>query len=345
MSRGRRGFASDNAATVHPAVLEAIAGANVGHAFGYGHDEYSAAVEGRVAAALGDPQAGVYFVFNGTGANVLSLRAALAPWQGAIVSEHAHLHTDEVGAPEAVAGSKLLVAPAVDGKLTVDAIQPLLARPADEHFVRPGLVSLTQSTELGTLYSLQELEAISEAAHAAGALVHIDGARLANAAAALGVGLADVVRGADIVSFGATKNGALGCEAVVVLNPRLREGMLHLRKQTLQLASKMRFLAAQFDALLHDDLWRTNAAHANAMAARLAQALRGIEGVRITREPSVNAVFAVISAQARERLLERFDFYAWDEATGEVRWMCAWDTTEADIEEFATAVREAVAVA
>lgn len=342
MSEGRRGFASDNAATVHPAVLESIAKANVGHAFGYGHDSYTATVERQVAGALGVPDAKVFFVFNGTGANVLSLRAALRPWQGVIVSEHAHLHTDEVGAPEAVAGAKLLVAETVDGKLTLEGVGRLIDRPNDEHFVTPGLVSVTQSTELGTLYSVAELASLVELAHGGGLLVHVDGARLANAAAALGVGLAEVVAGVDLVSFGATKNGGLGCEAVVLLNPSLEAGMLQLRKQTLQLASKMRFLAAQFEALLADDLWLVNAAHANAMASRLAGLVGEIDGVVVSRPPAVNAVFATLPAAARIRLLEEFDFYEWDESTGEVRWMCSWDTTEADVDEFAAAVRLAV---
>ena len=346
MSDGRRGFASDNAATVHPAVLDSIAKANVGHAFGYGHDPYTAAVEQRVADAIGAPAgARVYFVFNGTGANVLSLRAALRPWQAAIVSGNAHLHTDEVGAPEAVAGSKLLVGETLDGKLTLDGLRRLIDTPNDEHFVKPGLLSLTQSTELGTLYSVAEFRSLVDSAHAAGLLVHVDGARLANAAVALDVGLAEVVAGVDLVSFGGTKNGALGCEAVVVMNPALAEGMLHLRKQTLQLSSKMRFLAAQFDALLTDDLWRANAAHANTMASRLADAVGSIDGVVLSRRPAVNAVFATLPAAARVRLLEDFDFYEWDATTGEVRWMCAWDTTEADVDGFADAVRAAVASA
>lgn len=342
MSGGKRGFASDNAATVHPAVLESIARANVGHAFGYGHDDYTASVERRLAAALGAPDAGVFFVWNGTGANVLSLRAALRPWQGAIVSANAHLHTDEVGAPEAVGGFKLVVGETVDGKLTLEGLRRLIDRPNDEHFVKPGIVSLTQSTELGTVYGRDEFRELVSAAHRGGLLVHVDGSRIANACASLGVALHEVVPGVDLLSFGGTKNGLLGCEAVVVFNPALREGMLHLRKQTLQLASKMRFLAAQFDALLTDDLWLANASHANAMAALLASSVEGIDGVSVTRQPEVNAVFAAIPAAARDRLLEDFDFYEWDETTGEVRWMCSWDTTEDDIREFAAAVRAAV---
>ncbi len=341
----RRGFASDNAASVHPRVLEAIAACNRGHAFGYGHDPYTQAVERRLAAELGVPDASVFFVFNGSGANVLSLRAALRPWEAAVVSECAHLHTDEVGAPEAVAGAKLLVAETRDGRVTLDGVRRLVERPNDEHAVKPGLLSVTQSTELGTVYELGELGELAQLAHRHGLRVHVDGARFANAAAALGLSLAELLgaSGADLLSFGGTKNGLMLGEAVVVLDPALVPGMAHLRKQTLQLASKMRFVAAQFDALLDEGLWLRNAAHANAMAQRLYDALSGVEGVRVTRPPAANAVFAVLPADARERLLREFDFYVWDEETGEVRWMCAWDTTERDVDVFAAAVRGAVA--
>ena len=344
---GRRGFASDNAATVHPRVLEAIAAANVGHAFGYGHDPYTHSVERRLAAALGAPDAGVFFVFNGSGANVLSLRATLRPWEAAIVSATAHLQTDEVGAPEAVAGVKLLVADTVDGRVTLDGLRRLLLRPNDEHAVKPGLLSLTQATELGTLYAVDELRALSDLAHTHGLRVHVDGARLANAAAALDVTLPELVAacGADLLSFGGTKNGLMLGEAVVIFDRELLGGMLHLRKQTLQLASKMRYVAAQFDALLEDELWLQNAAHANAMARRLYDAVRTIDGVVLTRPPAANAVFAVLPTAARERLQRDFDFYEWDDATGEVRWMCSWDTTEDDVDVFAAAVAAATGAA
>jgi threonine aldolase len=336
-----RGFASDNSATVHPAVLEAIARQNTGHAFSYGHDPYTQQVEAMVADAFGVPAARTFFVFNGTGANVLSLRALCRPWEAVICSENAHLHTDEVGAPEAIAGAKLLIAPAHDGRMVLAAIERFVAAPVEEHFVTPRVISITQSTELGTLYSLDELREITELAHAHGLIVHMDGSRLSNAAAALGVGLGDVTAGVgvDVVSFGGTKNGLMIGEAVVVFDPALTEGMLHLRKQTLQLASKMRFVAAQFDALLTDELWRANAARANAMATRLAEAVKDIPGVTVTRPVQVNAVFAILPASAREQLLQQFDFYAWDESTGEVRWMCSWDTTEDDVDRFAEALR------
>jgi threonine aldolase len=337
----RRGFASDNTATIHPAVLAAIAAANHGHAFGYGHDPYSADVAHRVAETLGGVE--TFFVFNGSGANVLSLRACCRPWQAVLCSEHAHIHTDETGAPEAVGGLKLLTVPAPDGKLTVAGVEAVLASgTGDEHSVVPRVLSITQSTELGTLYSQAEFDDLTALARERGLLVHIDGARLANAAVARHVDLAEVVAGADIVSFGGTKNGLMGAEAVVVLNADLLEGLLWLRKQTMQLASKMRFLAAQFDALVTDGLWRANAAHANAMAQRLHAAVADIPGVALTRPVDVNAVFAIIDRGAREQLLSEFDFYPWDETTGEVRWMCSWDSTPDDIDRFVAAVAAAV---
>ncbi len=341
----RRGFASDNAATVHPRVLESIAAANAGHAFGYGHDPYTHEVERRLASALGAPDASVFFVFNGSGANVLSLRAALKPWEAAIVSANAHMETDEVGAPEAIAGVKLLVAETEDGRVTLDGVRRLVERPNDEHAVKPGLLSLTQSTELGTIYQLDELHALAELAHAHGLRVHVDGARFANAAAGLGVSLPELVAGCgvDLLSFGGTKNGLMLGEAVIVFDRALVPGMLHLRKQTLQLASKMRYIAAQFDALLDDDLWLANAAHANAMARRLCDAVSEIDGLTVTRASSANAIFVVLPRAARERLQQEFDFYEWDDVTGEVRWMCSWDTTEDDVDDFARAVRAAVA--
>jgi threonine aldolase len=343
VTRARRGFASDNSATVHPAVLEAIAAVNVGHAFGYGHEDYSRGVEARVAAQFGE-RARAFFVFNGTAANVLCLRAACRPWQAVICAATAHVNVDEGGAPEAIAGVKLLTVATPDGKLTPELAAPLITRIGDEHAVQPRVISISQCTELGTAYTVEEVAALAELAHARGLLLHVDGARLANAAAALGVSLGalsgDV--GVDILSFGGTKNGLLAGEAVVVLEPALAEGFEWLRKQSLQLASKMRFLAAQFEALLRDDLWLSNARQANAMAARLAAALDGVPGLRITRAVQTNAVFATLPARAREALMESFAFYVWDEAAGEVRWMCSWDTTESDVDAFAAAVRGAL---
>jgi threonine aldolase len=339
---GARGFASDNSATIHPDVLAAIARVNVGHAFGYGHDDYTLSVEARVAATFGE-HASAFFVFNGTGANVLSLRAACRRFEGVICADTAHLNVDECGAPEAMAGLKLLTVPGVDGKLAPEAVEARITRVGDEHAVQPHIVSISQCTELGTLYSLDETRALAEVAHAHDLLLHVDGARLSNAAAALGVTLGEVVAGADVVSFGGTKNGLLGAEAVVLLNPALARDFLYIRKQSMQLASKMRFLAAQFDALLTDELWLRSAGQANAMAARLEGALGDVPGIRITRPVQTNAVFAVLPPGVTEALQRDFPFYVWDEARGEVRWMCSWDTTEEDVDVFAAAVRDALA--
>ena len=338
-----RGFASDNSATVHPLVLAAIANVNVGHAVGYGHDEFSQRVEALIAGQFGDG-ARAFLVFNGTAANVLSLRAACRPWGAAICSESSHLNVDEGGAPEAIAGVKLLTLGGEDGKLTPEHAERRIERVGDEHAVQPRVLSLSQCTELGTVYTVQETRALADLAHAHGLVLHMDGARLSNAAAALGRPLsaltADV--GVDILSFGGTKNGLLGAEAVVIVNAELAEGFQYLRKQSLQLASKMRYLAAQFEALLTDELWLRCARQANAMAARLAQGVGSVPGVTITRPVQTNAVFARLPPEATAALRERFAFYTWDESAGEVRWMCSWDTTEEDVESFTAAIRKAL---
>jgi threonine aldolase len=335
-----RGFASDNSATVHPAVLAAIARANVGHAFGYGHDEYTQSIESRFTEQFG-PDARAFFVFNGTGANVLSLRAMCRPWEAVICAQTAHLNVDECGAPEAIAGVKLLTVGAKDGKLTRELVERMLVRVGDEHVSQPRVISISQCTELGTVYSRDEVLGLAEFAHANGMLLHMDGARLSNAAAALKMSFIEITTGAgvDVLSFGGTKNGLLGAEAVVFLNPSLAQGFEYLRKQTLQLASKMRFLAAQFDALLTDDLWLRCATQANSMAAQLAKALDGVPNLTITRPVQTNAVFAMLPATATEELQAEFPFYVWDDGTGEVRWMCSWDTTEDDVDDFSSAIR------
>jgi threonine aldolase len=338
-----RGFASDNAAGVHPAVLDAIAQVNPGHAFGYGHDQFTARTEEVLRAEFG-PDSQSFLVWGGTAANVLSLRACCRPWEAAICAASAHLNVDEAGAPEAIAGVKLLTAVTEDGKLSPDQIDALITRVDDEHAVQPRVVSISQSTELGSVYRPEEVRAIAELAHSRGLLLHMDGARLCNAAAALDSTLAQASTelGVDVLSFGGTKAGLLGAEAVVFADPALAHGFLYLRKQSLQLASKMRFLAAQFEALLRDELWRSLASNANEMAARLAAAIDGLPGVTVTRPVQANAVFAVLPFDAITRLHEQFDFYEWDEKAGEVRFMCAWDTTTEDVERLAGAVREAV---
>jgi threonine aldolase len=339
-----RGFASDNAAGVHPLVLEALVAANQGHAFGYGHDDWTERVEAAFRAQFGD-QARAFLVWGGTAANVLSLRASCRPWEAVICSDCAHLNVDEAGAPEAIAGVKLLGASVEHGKLTPELVERLIMRVGDEHAVQARVLSLSQATELGTVYSIEEVSALVQVAHARGLLVHVDGARLSNAAAALGCSLRALTTdaGVDLLSFGGTKNGLLGAEAVVFLTPGLAEGFQYLRKQSLQLASKMRFLAAQFNALLREDLWLSLARHANAMAARLADSVRDLPGLAITHPVQANAVFATLPGETIAGLHERFPFYVWDEAQNEVRWMCSWDTTEDDVDAFAEAVREALA--
>lgn len=337
-----RGFASDNYAGVHPELLAAIAAANRDHAVSYGDDAWTERAAEAFRRHFG-PAAQAFAVFNGSAANVLALSACCRTWEAVICPASAHVNVDEAGAPERVAGLKLLPLPTPDGKLTPELALSAIERVGDQHAVQPRVVTVAQSTELGTRYSLAELRALVEGAHAAGLLVHVDGARLANAAAALGCGLGEACAGADVVSFGATKLGGLGTEAVVFPRPELAEGFAWRRKQLMQLASKARFASAQFVALLETDLWRRAAEHANAMAARLAAAVEGLPGVTLTQPVQANAVFALLPRAAADRLRERFPFYTWDEATGEVRWMCAWDTTAEDVDAFAAALADALA--
>ena len=343
----RIGFASDNHAGVHPEVLEAIAAANEGHAAAYGADPWTARAEELFREHFG-AEARAFCVFNGSGANVAAIDALTRPFEGVICTDVAHMHTDECGAPERVTGTKLLTVASEHGKLGPDDVGRWVSWRADEHRIQPRLVSITQSTELGTVYTLDETRAIAEAAHELGMLVHLDGARLANAAAALDASLAELTSeaGVDAVSFGGTKNGLLAGEAVVVCRHGLADDFAYTRKQLLQLASKMRFISAQFEALLGGDLWLQNARHANAMAARLDAALRPIDGVDITHPVDANAVFARLPRSAIERLLAELPgehpFYVWDEAADEVRLMCAWDTAPEAVDEFARRIAATV---
>jgi threonine aldolase len=339
-----RGFASDNEASVHPEVLAALGRVNEGHASSYGHDALTERVHAQLEREFG-PGASAVLVFNGSAANVLSLRAACRPWESAICGAAAHVNVDEGGAPEAIAGVKLLAVEAPDGKLTPELVAPRVERIGDEHAVQPRVLSITQSSELGTVYTLEELRTLSRFAHGRGLLLHVDGARLANAAAALDCSLAEAATGADLLSLGGTKNGLMLGEAVIVRGRAADCGEVlpYLRKQTLQLASKMRYLSAQFDAYLTEELWRRAASHANAMAARLRDAVAGVDGVQITQTVQANAVFARIPADAVAPLQERFPFHVWDETRGVVRWMCAWDTSEDDVDAFAAALRELLA--
>jgi len=336
-------FNSDNYAPVLPEVMDALAAVNHGHEPAYGADPATARVEALIRAEFGE-RAHAFLVLNGTAANVVTLRAMLRPWQGVVCAESAHLNVDEGGAPERMGGFKLLTVAAPDGKLTPELVERRIVRIGDEHAVQPGVVSVTQSTELGTLYTPDELRALADLAHAHAMRLHVDGARLANAAAALGVPLRAITTDADAdaVSFGGTKAGLMLGEAIVLLGDGLEGAMPYLRKQSMQLASKMRYVAAQFEALLTDELWRRAAGHANAMAARLAAAVEGLDGVRITQPVQANVVFAGLPPGVAERLQAEWGFYTWDEHTGEVRWMCAHDTRAEDVDAFAAAVADAV---
>ncbi|MDI1289823.1 MAG: low specificity L-threonine aldolase [bacterium] len=334
-----RGFASDNYAGVHPVVLDAITRASSGHEVAYGDDEITARLSDAVKDHFGS-QAEVFPVFNGTGANVVSLQAMTKRWEAVVCAASAHVNVDEGGAPEHGAGLKLWTVPTPDGKLTPALIDTQAWGFGDVHRAQPGAVTITQSTELGTLYTAEEIGAIAEHAHGNHMRLHVDGARLANAAASLGSTFREFTTdvGVDVVSFGGTKNGIMLGEAVIVLDPQSAPGVDYLRKSSMQLASKMRFISAQLLALLTDELWLRNAQHSNAMAQLLETRVRAISGVAIVRPVQANAVFAVLPADVTERLQKQFRFYTWDQATGEVRWMCSWDTTEDDVETFAAAI-------
>lgn len=334
-------LASDNYAGVPDEVLQAISAANTGSAVSYGDDDWTARAEQAFRRRFGE-DARTWFVTTGTAANVLALKAVCRSWEGVITAATSHLNVDECGAPEQMGGLKLLTVPTLDGKLTPDDVTRWLARVGDEHAVQPRVVSVAQCSELGTVYKLPELQALADTAHENGLLLHVDGARLGNAAAALRVDLATACSGADLLSFGGTKAGLLGAEAVVFLRPGLGEGFEYIRKQHGQLLSKMRFVSAQFEALLEGDLWRRGAEHSNAMARRLADALADIEGIEITQRVETNAIFATLPRETTEQLQREHRFYVWNEATGEVRWMTAWDTREEDVDEFAAAVRDAL---
>ena len=337
-------FASDNAAGAHPAVLEALVRANTGHALAYGADPWT----GQAVAAFREvfrADVDVALTWGGTGANVVALQCLLAPWQAVICPASAHIAVDECGAPERFTGCKLVTVATTDGKLRPDDVTDQLHALGDEHHVQPRVVSITQSTEMGTLYSPDEIAAIVDVAHGAGLVVHVDGARIANATVALGVDLRTMLvdTGVDVVSFGGTKNGMMYGEAVVFLERSLGAEVRFVRKQAAQLPSKMRYVAAQFGALLADDLWLDNARRANEMAARLATSVAEVPGVTVSSPPAVNAVFATLPRAAIAPLQDWSFFWVWDHAADLVRWMCSFDTTGADVERFTEGLATIVA--
>jgi threonine aldolase len=341
-------FASDNAAGAHPLVLDAIVRANSGHALAYGSDAWTAEAEGRFRDLFG-PTSSSLLVWNGTGANVMALANMIQPADTIVCSTWAHIAVDETGAPERILGSKLTTLPAADAKLVPEQLGELHHLVGVQHHAQPGVLSLTQSTELGTLYTPDEIAALCDEAHRMNMTVHLDGARLANATAALGGTVAalrsfTVDAGVDVVSFGGTKAGLAFGEAVVFLNPDLARRAIYIRKQITQLPSKMRFIAAQFNALLQDDLWIRLAQHSNAMGARLYEATRALPGIRYDHAPQVNSVFPMLPRATIEQLQAWCFFYDWDMTRDQARWMTAWDTTADDVDRFAAGVAVALAV-
>lgn len=339
----KRGFASDNNAGVHPRVMDALRSAGSGHVRAYGDDPFTEAAVAKFREQFG-ASAEVFFVFGGTGANVLALGALARPHEAVVCASTAHINVDECGAPERFTGCKLIDLETPDGKLRPAQIEPLLAHAGYQHHVQPRVVSVSQATELGTVYTAGELRALADFAHAHGLLLHVDGARMANAAEHLGVTLRELTAdaGVDVLSFGGTKNGMMYGEAVVFLDASLARDFKFVRKQGAQLPSKMRFIAAQFNALFAEDLWLETAAHANRMARLLAGELEGIPRVRLTQPVESNAVFAHVPREHVAEVQRHFFFYVWDEETSEVRLMCSFDTTEEDVRELVRVIREVV---
>lgn len=338
-----RSFASDNNAPVAPEIMQAIIAANEGDAVGYGDDEWTHRAIDRFKAHFGE-ETDVYFAFNGTGANVVALSCVTRPWEAVLAPATAHIQTDECGAFERFTGSKVIPIATSDGKLRIADLEPYLLGGHGEHFPQPKVLTVSMTTEYGDVYEPDELRELCVYAHEHGLLVHVDGARIANAAAALGATPRAITKdlGVDMLTFGGTKNGLMGGEAICFFHPEHSAHVaLYARKQGMQLASKMRYIAAQFERLLSGDLWLRYASHANAMAQRLLAGVRDIPGVEITRTVRANAIFAKMDRGAIARVQESFFFYLFNEALPEVRWMTHWATTEADIDAFVAAVRAA----
>lgn len=338
-----RSFASDNYAPAHPEVLAALSAINQGHQRAYGADGVTAQLEQRFMELFG-PNTKTFLVWNGTGANVLALYSLLKPWEAVICTKWSHINVDEGGAPERIIGAKLIDLPAIDAKLSPAQIAEAFIRTGDEHYAQPRIVSITQSTEYGTLYSVDEIAAIADVTHKNNAYLHLDGARISNAAVALNKSFKEFTTdvGVDVVSFGGTKNGLINGEAVLYLNPLLGEKVKHLRKSLMQLNSKMRYTSVQLLTLLSNDLWKRSASHANQMAQLLANQVSKLPGIKITQPVQVNAVFATVPQSVSDNVPNEFPFYVWNEHTNEVRWMCAWDTTEQDVTDFVAAIKRAL---
>jgi len=340
-TKRKRSFASDNNAGVHPKVLEAIAAANEGHVIAYGDDPYTEVAVDLFRKHFGK-EVDVYFVFGGTGANVLGLKALTESYHAVICADTAHINVDECGAPEKFTGCKLLSLPTNDGKISVDQIRPFLHVVGFEHHVQPRVISISQATEMGTVYQPQELKKLTDFAHKNGMLLHVDGARIANAAASLKTKLTAITKevGVDVLSFGGAKNGMMYGEAVVFFDRSLAKDFKYTRKQGTHLPSKMRFISAQFSALLSNELWRKNAAHANSMAKLLAHELGKISLVEISQKVESNGVFARLPKKYIAALQKQSFFYVWNEQTSEVRFMTSFDTTQEDISAFVALIKK-----
>ena len=338
-----KSFGSDNHSGIHLEILAAIAAANNAHDIAYGDDAITQRLEQKFKSLFGE-QASVFPVFNGTGANILCLQALMQSHHAVVCAESAHINVDECAAPERFTGAKLLVVPTTDGKLTPELVQQHLHGFGFQHHAQPKVISISQATEYGTLYTPQEIKDLADLAHSHNMYLHIDGARLANAAAALQLPFraftTDV--GVDAISFGGTKNGLMIGEAVVLLRPELTENFLYKRKQSAQLYSKMRFMSAQLEAFLTNDLYLRIASQANAMAKLLAEKVADISAISITQKVEVNAVFAILPRPLIDELMKKYMFYEWNEAANEIRWMCSFDTTEQDIEEFVNDIKKLV---
>jgi len=335
-------FASDNYSGIHPEILNAIIKANVDHEISYGEDSYTKQAQKVFESIFGDVD--VLYAFNGTGANIVSLKCCTLPFQAVICAETAHINTDECGAVAQNIGCSLLTVPTPDGKLTPEMIEPFLYRIGNVHNSQPKVISISQSTELGTIYSVSELKTLCKFAHENNLYVHIDGARISNAVAALNVRLreATVDCGVDIMSFGGTKNGLMLGEAILIFNRELRKNAAFYQKQSMQLYSKNRFIASQFIAFLSNNLWLQLALHSNQMAQMMAKKLQIIPEIKITQPVQTNSIFVIIPEKIIEPLRKKYKFYTWNEQTNELRWMCSFDTTEKEIDDFVETIKQLV---
>jgi len=333
--KNKRGFASDNNAGVHPEIVKEMLSVNEGHVIGYGGDPYTERAKEIFREQFGK-DAELFFVFTGTAANVLGITAAIRSWNSILTSSTAHIDTDECGAPEKFAGCKVLTVDTPDGKVTPELLKRHMHGFDFEHHSQPKIISITQATEMGTIYTQAEIKALSEYAHKYEMLLHMDGARISNAAVALGLPFKAFTTdaGVDILSFGGTKNGLMFGEAICFLKPGLSDDFKYLRKQSMQLASKMRYLSAQYIAFFSNDLWKRCASHSNAMARLLYNKVKDIKGITITQKVEANGIFVIMPSLVAEKLRKVYFFYPWDEMRSEYRWMTSWDTTEEDINGF-----------